>query len=152
MATLQTKIKNETKEALRAKDTLRLLVLRGLLSEFINTLVSQKRKPSEEISDEDALQVINRAAKQRKDSIEQFTKGGRQDLVEKEEAELVILEEYLPKMMDKDDIQKLAKAKKDELGIVDKSDIGKLMGAIMSELKGKADGNTVKEVVSSLFD
>jgi len=149
---LHKQIQDEIKEALRARNEVRLLVLRGFLSEFTNELVAQKRKPDEELSDTEALQVIGRAAKQRKDSIEQFTKGNRDDLVEKEKAELIIIEEYLPTMMEADEIQKLAEAKKAELGIVDKAQMGQLIGALMKDLKGKADGNTVKEVVDSLFD
>ena len=150
--TLHKQIQDEIKEALRARNKVRLLVLRGLLSLFINELVAQKRKPHEELSDEEALKVINRAAKQRKDSIEQFTKGNRDDLVKKERAELVIIEEYLPAMIEMNDIQKLAEAKKTELGITDKAQMGQLMGALMKDLKGKADGNDVKKAVDSLFD
>lgn len=150
--TLHQQIKEEIKDALRAKAEVKLLVLRGLLSAFTNELVAQKRKPSEELSDEEALKVIGRAAKQRKDSIEQFTKGGRNDLVEKEEAELVILDSYLPQMMSKEEVEKVVQTKKDELGITDKSQMGQLMGAIMKELKGKADGGDVKSAVDSLFE
>ena len=148
---LQQDIREQIKNALKQKDELRLLVLRGLLAAFINELVTQKRKPQEELSDNEAMVVIKRAAKQRKDSIEQFSKGGRDDLVEKERAELVILEEYLPDTLSKEEIQKVAEAKKKELGITDASQMGQLMGAIMKELGGKADGGDVKEIVSQLF-
>lgn len=148
---LQEQIKKESTEALKAHEELRLLVLRGLLSAFTNELVAQKRKPSEELSDDDALKVIKRAVKQRQDSIEQFKKGGREDLVEKETQELKILEVYLPETMSHDNILKIAKAKQEELGITDKSKMGMLMGAVMKETKGEADGKDVKEIVESLF-
>ena len=144
-------IKEKVKEAMLAKDQVRLLVLRNILSSFMNELVAKKRKPQEDLNDEDALAVIRRLLKQRKDSIDQFTKGGRMDLVESEQAESKILETFLPQMMSKDDIKKIAEAKKAELKITDKTKSGMLMAGIMKELKGKADGNDVKEVVESLF-
>lgn len=148
---LQTDIKSEIKEAMLAKDSTRMLVVRGLVAAFTNELVAKGKKPTEELSDEDVLNVIRRSVKQRKDSIEQFTAGGRADLAESEKAELAILEKYLPKMMSKEDIKKIAEAKQKELGITDKSKIGQFVGMLMKELKGKADGADVKEVAESLF-
>jgi len=118
---------------------------------FTNELVSKNRKPDEMLSDEEAISVITRLAKQRRDSIEQFKKGNREDLVQAEEAQLKILETYLPKLMDRDEILKIAVAKKEELGITDMTKKGMLMSAIMKDLKGKADGALVKEVVDQLF-
>ena len=134
-----------------AKDSVRLETYRGMLAAFTNELVSKNRKPNEMLDDEEAVAVIARLAKQRKDSIEQFKKGNRDDLVKKEQAELAILETYLPKLMDKSEVEKIAQAKKDELGISDASKKGLLMSALMKDLKGKADGTTVKEAVDSLF-
>ena len=148
---LHTTIKSQIKEALLAKDQVRLLVVRSLVSAFTNELVAKNRKPTEELSDEDAMAVIKRAVKQRKDSIEQFTSGGRSDLADSEKAELVILEKYLPTMMSRDEIKKVAIAKKAELGITDKSKLGQFVGSLMSQLKNKADGSTVREVAESLF-
>jgi uncharacterized protein YqeY len=148
---LHQQIKDQIKEAMLAKETVRLNTLRGLLSAFTNDLVAKKRKPQEELSDEEALDVIRRSVKQRKDSIEQFKAGGRNDLVESEEAELVVLQAYLPQMMSQNEIRPLAEAKKTELGITDKVKAGQLMGAIMKDLKGKADSDDVKSVVDSLF-
>jgi len=134
-----------------AKDSLRLETYRGMLAAFTNELVSKNRKPNETLEDEDALAVITRLSKQRKDSIEQFKKGNREDLVKKEQAELAILETYLPKLMDRNEVEKIAQSKKNELGISDATKKGMLMSAIMKDLKGKADGTVVKEVVDSLF-
>jgi uncharacterized protein YqeY len=139
------------KEAMRAQEPVRLSVMRGLIAAFVNELVAKGRKPTEELTDEEALTVIRRGVKQRKESIEQFTRGNRSDLAAREEAELKILETYLPTMMAREDIQKIASAKKKELGVVDKSGAGKLMSALMSELKNRANGNDVKAVVDSLF-
>ncbi|MBI5004710.1 MAG: GatB/YqeY domain-containing protein [Candidatus Lloydbacteria bacterium] len=148
---LQIQIKEEMKQAMLSKDTLKRDALRGLLAAFTNELVAKGKPPQEAISDIDALAVIKRQVKQRKDSIEQFRQGGRGDLVKAEEAELRIIEVYLPTMMGKDEIRKIAEAKKTALGITDASKKGILMGAIMKETAGKADGADVKEVVDSLF-
>lgn len=148
---LHTQIKEQVKEAMKAREETRLSVLRGLLAGFTNELVATKRPPTEELKDEEALAVIRRQVKQRKDSIEQFTKGGRADLADAEKAELSILETYLPKMMSREDVMKIAQAKKAELGVTDKSGAGKFMGALMKEFAGKADGDTVKSVVDELL-
>ncbi len=95
--------------------------------------------------------MIKRLAKQRKDSIQQFTDAGRDELADDEKAELAVLEEFLPVMMTQDEIRPIAEAKKAELGTEDKSGAGKLVGAIMADLQGRADGGDVKVVVDSLF-
>ena len=134
-----------------AKDNVRLLTYRNMLSSFTNELVSKGKKPNEMLSDEEAIAVISRLSKQRKDSIEQFKKGNREDLATKEQEELLILEKYLPKMMDKSEVEKIAKIKKEELGITDSAKKGMLMSALMKDLKGKADGGVVKEIVDLMF-
>jgi len=144
---IQQEIKNETVLAMKAKDRLKADVLKGLLAGFTNELVAQKKKPNEELPDPDALSVIKKGVKQRKDSIEQFAKGGRTDLVEKEKAELKILEGYLPAQMSEEEIEKIVDSKITELGITDMSDIGKLIGTIMKETAGNADGNVVKAII-----
>lgn len=148
---LQEKIREEIKNAMRAKDETRILVLKGVLSAFTNELVATKRTPQDKLSDEEALVVITRLSKQRKDSINQFTTGGRIDLAEVEEKELKILEEFLPTLMSVNEIRKIAEAKKTEMGISDATQKGQFMGALMKDLKGKADGGDVKNVVDSLF-
>ena len=151
---LKEKINGELKEAMKERNTLKMTVLRSLLSNFTNELISQKKKPQEEISDSDALNVVKKAVKQRKDSINQFEKGGRQDLVDVEKSELEILEKYLPETMSVEEIEKIAKTKKIELNIEDKSKIGILIGAVLKEIKtigSSADGNEVKLVVEELF-
>src|SRR3989344_1371344 len=135
--TLHQTLKEQIKEAMKAKDAVRLGVLRGLVTSCMNELVATKRTPQDELKDDEALTVISRAVKQRKDSIEQFTKGGRPELAEAEKAELTILESYLPASMSIAEIKKIAVAKKAELGITDKTKIGQLMGALVKELRGK---------------
>lgn len=148
---LQQQIKNQIKEAMMAKDTVKLTVLRGLSSAITNDLVDKGRTPQGELTDEETLAVIRRQVKQRKDSIEQFTSGGREDLAADEKAELSFLEIYLPQMMNEDDVKKIVETKKNELAITDVKDKGRLMAEIMKDLKGKADGMVVKNAVDSLF-
>ncbi len=148
---LHEQIQKEMQDALKAREELKLSVLRSLLTAFTNELVSQKRKPDEKLDDKEILAVIKRAVKQRKDSVEQFTKGNRPELAKKEEEELKILETYLPQMMSSDDIEKIVKAKIEELGVEDKSKMGILMGAVMKETKGEADGAQVKAVIEKLL-
>ena len=148
---LHEKIKNGIKEAMIARNTVRLEVLRGMSASFMNELVAKGRKPNELLTDEEALVVITRLAKQRKDSIEQFKKGNREDLVKEESAQLAILETYLPKLMEREEVEKIVKAKKEELGVIDATGKGILMAETMKELKGKADGAVVKQVIDSLF-
>lgn len=149
---LPEQIREEMKNAMRAKDATKLMVMRGLLSAFTNELVSQGKTPQETLSDEDALAVIKREAKRRKDSIQQFTDGGRADLAENEKAELDILSEFLPSLLTKEEITSVVKAKIMELGVSDKSGIGKLIGAVIAELGARADGNDVKEVAQELLN
>jgi len=137
---------------MRAKDAVRLSVLRGLSAAATNELVSKQRKPDEMLSDEELLAVIIRASKQRKDSIEQFTAGGRPELAESEKAELTILEAMLPAQMSREEIEKAAKDKAAAMGVTDKTGANKLMGMLMKDLKGKADGTVVKEIVEGLFN
>ena len=148
---LHQQIKEQIKEAMKSKDAVRLGVVRGIVATCTNELVSLKQKPDEELSDEEVLNVIRRQVKQRKDSIEQFTNGGRNDLAESEKSELDILETYLPAQMSEDEVMSFAKAKMTKLGISDKTKSGMLMSAIMKDLKGKADGAMVKSAVDSLL-
>ena len=148
---LQQKIKEDMIAAMKEHNTARVSVLRGLMTAFTNELVAMRRKPDGELSDDEALAVLRRQAKQRKDSMEQFTAGGRPDLAEKESAELGIIEPYLPMMMPQEEIEKIAAAKKAELGITDPAQKNQLMGILMKELRGRADGTVVKGVVDVLF-
>jgi len=148
---IQLELKESLKEAMKAKDAVRLSVIRNIITSVTNELVSKGKTPQDELSDDEVLVVIKRLAKQRKDSIDQFEKGGRSDLAESEKTELIILDEYLPELMSQDAIRPIAEAKKAELGIDDPAKKGMLMGAIIKELAGKADGSDVKAVVDSLF-
>lgn len=144
-------IKAKIKEAMIAKDAVRLEVYRGMSAAFTNDLVAKGRKPQEMLSDEEALAVITRLSKQRKDSIEQYRAGGREDLVAEEQAQLAVIETFLPELMSREEVEKVTRAKQAETGIIDATKKGMLMAAVMKDLKGKADGAVVKEVVDALF-
>jgi len=148
---LQADIRARIKKAMIAREVVRLSVLRGLSAAFVNELIANKRKPDQELTDDEALTVINREAKKRKDSIEQFEKGGRPELAEAERIELSILEEFLPKQMQDDEVLNFVKQKQVETNMIDKAKAGQFMGLIMKELKGKTDGQTVKRAIDSLF-
>ncbi len=136
---------------MKAKDEVRLRTVRSLLTAFTNELVAGGKTPQDELDDEAVLAVIKRAAKQRKESITQYEENGRPELAAPEQEELVVLESYLPELMSQEEIKPIAEAKKAELGIDDKSKMGQLIGAVMKDLQGKADGGDVKAVVESLF-
>jgi uncharacterized protein len=143
--------KASLKEAMKAKDAVKLGVIRGLLTAFTNELVASSRTPQDMLQDDEVMAVIKRAAKQRKESITQYEAAGRTDLSEPEKAELAILETYLPTLMSQEQIKPVVAAKMTELGITDKSKMGLLVGAVMKELVGKADGGDVKAVVEGMF-
>jgi len=144
-------IKEQIKESMKMGDKVRLEVMRGLITAFTNELVATGKTPQDILTDEGALVVISRLAKQRKDSIEQFTKGGRMDLVEEETKQLNILQEFLPKLMEKSEVEEFVKNKMSEMGEIDKTKKGMFMATLMKDLKGKVDGSLVKEVVDLLF-
>ncbi len=144
-------LKKAIPDAMRAKDEVKLRTLRSLVTAMTNEVVAKKRKPDEFLEDDEALAVLKRAASQRRDSIEQFEKAGRQELAEPEKAEFALIESYLPAMMPREEIEAIAKAKMAELGISDKAEAGKFTGLLMKELKGQADGADVKAVVDTLL-
>jgi uncharacterized protein YqeY len=148
---LHEEIKGEIKNAMMAKDTIKLNVMRGLVTAFMNEVVAKGKTPQDFLSDEEALAVITRTAKQRKDAIEQFSAGGREDLADEDRAQLAVLEKYLPTLMSESEVEKIAIAKKEEMAITDPTKKGMLMSALMKDLKGKADGTVVKNVVDRLF-
>lgn len=149
--TLHETIRGNIKTAMMAKDAVRLEVMRGLVTAFTNELVAKGKKPTDELGDDEAIAVITRTAKQRKDSISQFQSAGRMDLVEEDTAQLKILEEFLPKLMSEEETEVFVKSKISEMGEVDKSKLGMFLGSIMKDLKGKADGAVVKTVVEKLL-
>jgi uncharacterized protein len=145
-------IENDLKSALKAGNREKAGVLRFLISAIKNHQIELKKKDEKYLPDEDVVAVIRRQAKQRKDSIEGYEKGGRAELAEKEKNELDILENYLPLQMSEEEVRKIVDQKAEELGISDKSGFGKLMGAVMKDLQGKTDGIAVKKAVEEKLD
>jgi uncharacterized protein YqeY len=147
----QQELREAMKDAMRAKDQVKLAVIRGLITASTNEAITKGKGPDGVLTEDEMLTVITRAAKQRKDSIAQFEAGGRAELAESEKAELTILEAMLPAQMSEDEIRSAAQAKATEMGVTDKSGANQLMGALMKDLKGKADGTVVKSVVDSML-
>ena len=141
-------IDSEYKTALKGKDALKVSVLRMVISS-VKMLEIQKNVKTAE--DADILQIIQKQIKQRKESIDQFTKGNRQDLAAKEAAELALLEAYMPKQLSEDELRTVVKTVIADLGAATKAETGKVMKAVMEKVKGKADGKAVNQIVSSLL-
>jgi len=147
----QAELKEAMKTAMKNKEATKLTVVRGLISACQNEAVAKGKGPDGVLTEDEVLSVLTRAAKQRKDSIAQFEAGGRPELAEGEKAELAIIQSMLPAQMSHDEIVAAAKAKAQELGVADKTGANKLMGMLMKDLKGRADGNDVKAVVDGMF-
>ena len=144
---IKDQIMPDLKDAMKAKEQDKLQVLRSLKAKLMEKEIEQRQGGKAELSDEDALQVITKAAKQRKESITQFQQGGREDLVANEEKELAIIETYLPEMMGEDEVRAIVKEKISAMGATGPQDMGKVMGPLMGQLKGKADGALVSRLV-----
>ncbi len=149
--TLHESLRESLKTAMKAKDAVTLRTVRSIMTACTNELVATSRTPQDMLTDDEVLAVIKRLSKQRKESILQFEANGRPELAVPEHEELAVLEAYLPTMMSQDAIRPIAVTKMAELAVTDKSKLGILVGAVMKELAGKADGGDVKAVVESLF-
>ena len=144
MTLLREKVNADLTAAMKAKDAGRLSALRMLKAAIMNKGVEKGR----DLDDAEVLQVVSSLVKQRRDSIEQFTKAGRTDLVEKETGEIAVLEHYLPPAATADEIEAAVKAAIAETGAASPKDMGKVMKAVMPKLAGKnADGKAVNEIV-----
>jgi len=152
--TIHQTIKNQIIDALRAKDTIRLDTLRGLIALFQSEMMAANIS-GEFIPDDKAMVLIKRSTKQHKDSIEQFEKGGRDDLASKEKAELKILESFMPSQMSYEEVKIIVRTRVDTLksqGNFDPKATGKIVGMLIKELAGKADGMMVKKAVDELVN
>lgn len=144
---IKEQIISDLKDAMKAKEQDKLRVLRSLKAKLMEKEIAERTGGEATLSDEQALQVLTKAAKQRKESIDQFQKGGREDLVENEEKELAIIEAYLPEMMSEDDVRAIVKGKITAMGASGPQDMGKVMGSLMGQLRGKADGSLISKLV-----
>jgi len=146
---LKEKINSDLKEAMLARDDVKVSALRMLKAAIMKFEVSGGEK--KEATDEDVATLIKKELKSRKDSIEQFKAGGRDDLAVKEEAEIKALEGYLPKQMSEDEVRAVVKQVVADMGVNDPSAMGKVMGVCMAKLKGQADGNVVNKLVKEIL-
>ncbi|HAV10960.1 MAG TPA: aspartyl-tRNA amidotransferase [Candidatus Moranbacteria bacterium] len=144
--TLREKITSDLKGAMKAGDSFKRDTLR-LLDSAIKNGEIEKKKREEGLNDEEVLEVIARAVKQRQDSVSQFEKGGRPELAEQEKREIEILSVYLPEQLSKEEVQAVVREVIALSGDVSAADFGKVMGQAMARLKGQADGNVVKDAV-----
>lgn len=144
---LRDKLKDDLKQALRARDKIRTSVLRLLLSEVKNAEIAQR----ESLDDGAVLGVLGREVRRHRESIESFKKGNRSDLVAQEEAELNILMEYLPQQLSREEIIAAARQAIKAVDAVQEKDKGRVMSQLMAQLKGRSDGRLVSEVVSELL-
>lgn len=145
-------ILQDLKDAMRSKDASRLQVLRSLKATILEKEISERKGGDAALADQQVQEVLMKAAKQRKDSIAQYREAGRKDLAEAEEYELKVIESYLPEMMTEEEIRSLASEIIKEKSVSSPSDVGKVMGALMPKVKGKADGALVNRVVRDLLE
>ncbi len=148
MTSIKERLEEDIRNTMRARDRERLGTLRFLKSQ----IQMAEKNALKELDDDGVSDVITKQAKDRRESIEMFGQGGRADLVEQEQAALAVLLEYMPEQMDTDAIESLARQVISEVGAAGPSDRGKVMGRIMPQVRGKADGSEVNAVVSRLLE
>lgn len=139
------RLKNDLKEAMRRRDALATSTLRMLISQLQYLRIELKREPGEE----ELLTVLQRAVKTRRESVEQYRKGGRPDLADKEEAEIALIQHYLPEAMSPTEVERAVDALIGELGVTGKKDLGRVMKEFMARYRGRVDGKTVNTLIAS---
>ena len=140
---LKERLLQDMKEAMRAKDKVRLSTIRMINSLIKNAEIDKRG----ELTDDEIVQLLMKYAKQRREAIELYEKGGRQDLVEKEKAELAIVESYLPKLLSEEEIRELVREAIEAVGASSPKDLGKIMQYVMPKVKGRAEGALVNKIV-----
>ena len=144
---LKEQLTTDMKEAMKSHDRDRLAVIRMVRG----AIRQQEIDGQKELSDEDVIAVMSKEIKMRKDSIEEFKKGGREDLIAKTQAEIDVLMPYMPAQLSEDEVRELVKAAVAETGAATPKDMGKVMGALMPKVKGRADGKLVNTLVRSML-
>ncbi|GAB7386318.1 GatB/YqeY domain-containing protein [Bacillaceae bacterium] len=137
------RLNEDMKQAMKNKDKLKLSVIRMVKASLQNEAIERQR----ELSDDEVLAVLNREVKKRKDSLQEFAKAGRDDLAANVAAEIEVLQQYLPEQLSEEEIRRLVKETIEQVGAASKADIGKVMGAIMPKVRGRADGSLVNKIV-----
>jgi uncharacterized protein len=143
------KLTEEMKNFLKNKDTEKVTLLRMILSAFQNEAIAKKKR-EEGLNKEEELQILKREVKKRKDSIEQYTNGGREDLAEKEKQELDFIQKYLPEEMSEEEVKKIVEEVIASMGEVAPSQFGQIMSQVMAKTKGQADGSLVSKIVREM--
>lgn len=146
---LREQLEKDLHAAMKAKDETKVSSLRMLKAAIMKFEVSGDKK--KDASDDEVMNIIGKEVKQRKESIDAFQKGGREELAKNEEAELKILQAYLPEQMGEEELKKIVQEVISQVGAQSKADFGKVMGPLMGRVKGRADGNMVKKAVESLL-
>lgn len=141
-------LNQDMKEAMRSKDKLRLSVIRMVKGSLQNEAIKLKK---EELTADESLTVLSREVKQRKDSLQEFEKVGRQDLADKLQEELEILSAYLPEQLSEDELKQIISQAISEAGATSKKEMGKVMGLVLPKVKGKADGGLVNKIVQQML-
>tara|TARA_B100000315_G_scaffold108403_1_gene99499 strand:+ start:1637 stop:2089 length:453 start_codon:yes stop_codon:yes gene_type:complete len=149
MPNLNERVTSDLTDALKKKETLRLDTIRLLKTDIMKFEMSGKTR--KEAKDDDIISLISRMIKQRHEATELFRKGNREEMAKKEEAEIKILQDYLPPQLSNEELEKIVKETISQLGANNKSAMGKVMGAMMGKVKGKADGAAVKSVVMKML-
>ncbi len=144
---LKDRIGDEIKAAMKARDKVRLETVRSIKKAILEKEISVRPQGQEVLNEAQEIELLTQLAKQRRDSIEQYTEAGRQDLADREAQELAILEEYLPAQMSDAEIAAAVEAAIAKVGATSPKDMGKVMGPIMQELKGRADGKKIQAIV-----
>ncbi|WP_289054070.1 GatB/YqeY domain-containing protein [Carboxylicivirga marina] len=146
---LEAQINNDIKEAMKAKDRIRLEALRGIKKEIIEAKTS--KGAADEVSDADVMKIVQKMVKQRKDAAELFKSQNREDLAEKELAEIEAINVYLPKQLTQEELTPIVKEIIEKVGASSMKEMGKVMGIASKELAGKADGKDISIVVKQLL-
>ncbi|MYB23211.1 MAG: GatB/YqeY domain-containing protein [Chloroflexi bacterium] len=149
MAGVREQLRSDLRDAMRARDVMRRNTIRMLEAAIKNAEIDKR---GQALAEADILAILQRQVKQRRESIEQFRQGGREDLAEQEELEIGIIEHYLPAQLSRDEIEARARAVIEQVGAAGPGDRGKVMGMLMRELRGEADGSIVNAVVGELLD
>ncbi|MZQ81899.1 GatB/YqeY domain-containing protein [Paenibacillus sp. 5J-6] len=144
---LSDRLNEDMKQAMKSQDKFKLSVIRMVRSTIKNSEIDLKRS----LDDNEVLDVLTREIKQRKDSLQEFTKAGRDDLAESLKAELVILAEYMPQQLSEEEVKAIVQQTIEQIGASSKADMGKVMTALMPQVKGRADGKLLNQLVQQLL-
>lgn len=148
---LKDRIADDLKDAMRAQDDVRRRTLRSIRSALMKEEIDRREGGKGELTEQQELSVLQKEAKQRRESLEQFEEAGREDLVQKERDELAVIEEYLPSKLSDEELREMLEAIIEDVGAESMADMGQVMGRAMGELRGRADGNRVREMVESIL-